>query len=148
MVSDLNCLKKCASLIQLQGISIVGVALQHPIHGLCVVLAADVDELVRRVPFRLVEIEWIFLRHMVSLHKSLVVQSSQFVVRCGGFAIQALGISLVSVGNGYVKQLPLTCEEEFWEVAYCCYVSFMQPHHILDVVTGVVASGCGVLEVV
>jgi hypothetical protein len=44
--------------------------------------------------------------------------------------------------------LPLRGEEKLWEVPDRRYMPLMQPHHVLYVVTGVVASGGRVLEVV
>ena len=69
VVDNLNGLKRRrgVSLIEGQRANVVCITLEDAVSGLLVVLAADMHKLVRRVPFRLVEVERVLLRDMVAL---------------------------------------------------------------------------------
>ena len=105
-------------------------------------------ELISRIPPGLVEIERVFLCNVVSLYESLVVQSPKAVVFGRVHTIKAYRVALIPVGYRNVEQLPLCCECQLREVLDCSNLSFVEPHHILNVMTRVVSSRGGGHEVI
>ena len=106
------------------------------------------DELGRGVPPGLVEIECVLLGGVVSLDKTLVVKEPVTVVRGGVLAVKTDGVTLLSGSDREVKESPHGCEDELGEILDGGDMSLMQPHLVLDVMAGFVASASGCRQMV